>query len=564
VSEPDEGPSHEQRGRDVLIAEPVLIATLAAICIVVAFIGVPRMRIYGHDVFVSLDGAWRVLHGQRPVVDFFAQMGPAYYLLHAAGLRLAGYDARGLGYGTTLVAVLISVWSFFLLRARMVRLTLFLATVSLVLLAVAPFPLGHMPWDDSFAMKHNRYEYAITGLVLLECFLGPGGTETRRRQFASGFSSGIACALLLFLKISYGLVALVLIAVSAVFRSRERVRLAGVAVGMASFLLPMLAYLRFDIPALLREFRLLAAVRGSAVSFWQIITRWYLDRFEVLLLPVLAVLVSFLPGVATRRRIELWTATALAIGAGTLLLMTNTQPSMYPLNGAMALILMSEIDRLRRAGPSLAANSLATNSLVTICALVVAIPLFLDSSGLILAAGDKLLRPDALEVYRLDGAHLDALEFADSTAVMETLAREDNGQLLAENVNEGFALLRANSGPTETVRGMGMSNPFSYGLLRPPSHGGSVVISATDVSESAVPPMELLVGDADLLLVPKFPDFDRETLHIVTAKYPDLLGRIYSPVAESEHWLLFRRVRRGKDDPPPSSPAIAHQISGTQ
>ena len=62
-------------------------------------LGVPRMRLFGHDVFISLDGGWRVLNGQRPVVDFYAQMGPAYYLLHAAGMWLAGTAAAGLGSG---------------------------------------------------------------------------------------------------------------------------------------------------------------------------------------------------------------------------------------------------------------------------------------------------------------------------------------------------------------------------------------------------------------------------------------------------------------------------------
>jgi hypothetical protein len=90
---------------------------------------------------------------------------------------------------------------------------------------------------------------------------------------------------------------------------------------------------------------------------------------------------------------------------------------------------------------------------------------------------------------------------------------------------------------------MGLGNPFSYGLLRPPSRGGSVVIGVTDVSRSAVPPLDLLVGNADLLLFPKFPDSDREPLRIIVDRYPELLGSLYSQVAESEHWKLYRRVR---------------------
>src|ERR1035438_1372010 len=78
-------------------ANQALGGVLALVCLTVALVGVPRLRIYGHDIFIALDGAWRVVNGQRPAIDFFAQMGPAYYLLHAAGLRLAGNAAIGLG-----------------------------------------------------------------------------------------------------------------------------------------------------------------------------------------------------------------------------------------------------------------------------------------------------------------------------------------------------------------------------------------------------------------------------------------------------------------------------------
>ncbi len=530
----EDGPSTQQK------TPLALVGCLTAICIAVAFVGVPRMRLFGHDVFVSLDGGWRVLHGQRPVVDFFAQMGPAYYLLHAAGLRLAGFAARGLGYGTTFVAVLISGWSFFLLRRRMMASAFVLTSIGLVLLAVAPFPLGNAPWDTSFAMKHNRYEFAITGIVFLECFLPSSTEDGGKKQFAGGFSSGLACSLLVFLKISYGLVAVGLLAVSVAFRRQKFRRVAAIVAGLACFTIPMLAYLHFDVRALLREYRLLAQVRGSGVRVSSILNRWYQDRFEVSLLPVLAVLSSFLPGIPVRRRIELLAATALGVGAGTLLLLTNTQASMYPLNTVMALIVMNEVASLRHVcAPLVAAPLLA------IGALIVAVPLCLDASGLVLAVGDKLLRPDVAAAggYQLEGSHLAALEFFEDRGVSESLYRNDNGQPFVEITNEGFALLRGNTGPTESVRGMGLSNPFSYGLLRPPSRGGSVVIAQTDVSKSAVPPLDLLVGNADLLLIPKFPDLDRDTLQIIIDTYPDLLGTLYLQVAESEHWKLYRRVR---------------------
>ena len=58
----------------------VLLVALAVICGVTAFIGIVPTRIYGHDVFVGLEGGWRVINGQRPHVDFVSAWGPVWLM----------------------------------------------------------------------------------------------------------------------------------------------------------------------------------------------------------------------------------------------------------------------------------------------------------------------------------------------------------------------------------------------------------------------------------------------------------------------------------------------------
>jgi hypothetical protein len=316
-----------------------ILVSLGLINLIVFGVGVPPLRIYGHDVFISLDGAWRILNGQIPVVDYYAQMGPLYYLLHASGLALAGGNARGLGYGSALAGVLIALWSFLLLRRRMAPAPFFLACLAVVLLAVAPFPLGLEPWQSAFSMKHNRYGFALTSLVLLESFLDPDKCSGRKMQFGGGFSTGLACVTLLFLKISYGLVALVIAAASILFRPSEWSRLTGLAAGFLLAGLPILTYLRFDVGALVREYRLLAAVRGRGLTPFSVLKRFYVDRFEAAPLLLLTSLIATLPGTPFRRRIALGVAALLATTAGTLLLLTNTQLRGLPLLAAVALLL---------------------------------------------------------------------------------------------------------------------------------------------------------------------------------------------------------------------------------
>ena len=510
----------------------LLAVLLLLVCLAVAIVGVPRLRMFGHDVFVSLDGGWRVLNGERPQVDFYAQMGPVYYLLHAAGLWLAGNNARGLGYGSALATTLISFWAFFVLRPRMKSAPFFVACLFLALLAAAPFPLGYGFTQAAFSMKHNRYGYALTSLVLLESFLPEKG-DSRRLRFAGGFSTGLACALLLFLKISFGLVALTLAAVSLPLRSGARIRLAGMAAGFAAFSIPIMGYLRFDLPALVSEYRVLAAVKRGAIGTHDVIKRIYVDRFEIAPVALLVALVSLLPGVSVRRRFTLTLVVAMATVAGTLLLLTNTQPFGLPLLGAASLLLLNEVTAAVPEGTSPPQMA----PLLAIGLLAVAIPMCIDAAGLGAAMADKFLREKL--GYRFQEAPLASIEFVDCATPCPP---NDDGKNLVRYTEEGIALVQANGRPGESVRGLGASNPFSFATLRPPSHGGAVVLSKTDISAVAMPPEKMLIGDVALILAPKFPASERDTLAVILNAYPNMLGVEYLPVAESPNWVLYRRA----------------------
>lgn len=478
---------------------------------------------FGHDVFISLDGGWRVLHGQRPVVDFFAQMGPAFYLLHAAGLALAGHAAAGLGYGTGIVAVLLSVWSVLLLRRRMAAVPFFLGCLFLVLLATAPYPLGFLPTQTAFSMKHNRYGFALLGLVMLECFLAEGDEEIPRQRFWSGFSTGLASALALFLKISYGLVGLGFAVLSVALGKHALSRQAGIGVGVLAVAAPMFLYLRFDFGAILREYRWLAEVNGPAVSFHAIAVRFYQDRLEFGAILLLTWLVIRRHGIEGTRRAVLAAATLLAIVMGTLLLLTNTQPGGHPLVAVAALLLMNEASRKH------------SPALMGLGGLLVVLPLTLDGAGLALALGEKAWRQHP--AYGFQAKHLSGLVFEDSPFDHPN----DNGAALVQYTEEAMDLLRRESRPEETVRGLGVSNPFSYAMLRRPPAGGAVNLSNTNLGEGTIPPRDMLLGDPDLLLLPVYPASGRVLLGMALEENHFLEG--YRQVAESANWRLYRRQK---------------------
>ncbi len=111
----------------------------------------------------------------------------------------------------------------------------------------------------------------------------------------------------------------------------------GIAVGLLAAGLAMMAYLRFDFAAFWSDLRLMSAARSSSLSLWNV--RWSLFKGlgDFLPLALLAVLVSSIT--ATVR--PLLVAALVWIG-GALLLATNAQPSGYPLNAVLALLLVEQ------------------------------------------------------------------------------------------------------------------------------------------------------------------------------------------------------------------------------
>src|SRR3954447_15018475 len=90
----------------------IVLAALSLICAATVFIGTPRLCKYTPDVFIFLDGGWRILHGQRPHVDFFSGIGPVTYLINALGLVLAGMRPAGLGVGSAILGMVVGLWAY--------------------------------------------------------------------------------------------------------------------------------------------------------------------------------------------------------------------------------------------------------------------------------------------------------------------------------------------------------------------------------------------------------------------------------------------------------------------
>ena len=117
-----------------------LLAMAASRCWVAMY----GVRYFAHDSFMVLDGAWRMLNGQRPHVDFNSMIGPAAYLPTVVGLLLASNTAAGFGYGQAMVALVLGIWAY-LLGTKFYEVPRVIYALCVAAIAVSPALWGCLP-----------------------------------------------------------------------------------------------------------------------------------------------------------------------------------------------------------------------------------------------------------------------------------------------------------------------------------------------------------------------------------------------------------------------------------
>ena len=142
------------------------------------------------DVFVLLDGAWRILQGQIPHTDFTNPIGVVIYALIAAGMRISGPDATSLVWACTLLLAVVAIWATWVAYAHLSPWLACGLVVFLAMLCVATRPLGYPIEVHSYAMLYNRIGWIFLCVLFVQAFIPP---RTHRRvsrwpmQFRSGF-----------------------------------------------------------------------------------------------------------------------------------------------------------------------------------------------------------------------------------------------------------------------------------------------------------------------------------------------------------------------------------------
>jgi hypothetical protein len=517
------------------------VLLILAVCTGTALIGAVHTRIFGHDIFVLLDSGWRVENGQRPAVDFLPGVGELLPLVMAIGLKLAGNSVRGIGYASALLGAIVGLVSYAIARNRMAWTSAGLASLSLTLIAVAPYPLGLLPNMFSHAMVYNRYGFALLGMVVLESFQPPRGT---RLGLLLPALTGIISAALLFLKPSYGLVALVFAASSVLLDRRTWRRPIGILLGLTAGILAMMAWLRFDFEAVFRSLRLLAGAKSSGLSLWDI--RWAVlkglpDFLGLVLLAVFLSVIRSSKESLARSFGPLGVAILVMLG-GALLLATNAQAGGYPLNAVLAILLVEQgLAAVKVSGIGATSGFLRADTIILLVGLLCFLPdLLANAGGLGFAMLESRRNPPVSEVPRFQSANLAGLLLYDVSSGTDADYRS-NGRVYVSYVNDGMDLIRRVSTPAETVFTLDIFNPFPFALLRPPASGGSDCMAFNhQFNDAHKPTPDQLFGSADVVMVPKHPSASDTDAQALFRNYLPTIQARYRLCAETELWQLYK------------------------
>lgn len=523
--------------RRYLVTSPIAVAVLAVMAISAILLVAPASTVtskYFNDLLVFLDGGYRVVMGQVPNRDFHTALGPLAFYVPGFGYWLSGRLGMAMPVGMTAVIVLVVPIMIHVLQTRLRPLIAIPIGVLLLLVLAAPHNTGEMVTNISFAMFYNRIGWALLGLLLL-MHLAP--LRPVRHQIAFDTVSAVVLTLfLLYLKISYGLVAvtfLLLVLLQAVQR-----RWAFLSLLILGACIGLIEMLWGGTRAHVDDLVVAASVSGS---------KTILSYVHVLLINLAEYAPFFLiAGLAVwhTRRVSDFLFYGFCATAGLALLMQNFQE-----HGVVVLLVgiavaVESLARSRSDDGSAVFDIAARGGWLV--ALVLMLPIGL-ASGAALGLHAAMAMSGA-------GTSLD-LPNARGLRVAETINEWDYKLYrdYADTLEAGGVLLASLDTPVKKVLVIDFASPFTslMGLEAPESGTAWMHDGRNFDAEFHFPPEEFLRG-VELAMIPKRP-IAGTTTDLMREIYGAYFEQNFKVVRNTEEWTLLRRTKStsGTQEPHP-------------
>ena len=517
----------------------VLVLAMAVTCALL--LALPSQTVttkYVSDLFISLDGAHRVVSGQAPSRDFHTPLGPLAYYLPAIGYWMSGSLGGAMPTGMALLLLALAPAMAYIVSSRFRPAIALPFAAFLILILAVPINLGDGVTALSFAKFYNRIGWAALA-ALLVMYLRPEHPRPRQ-DWWDALSAALLTLVMITTKITYGLVALSFL-VFLLLDPRQR-RWVGLAMAVILTIgLLAEAIWRGSMPHL-SDLLLTARVSGGLRGTWGQIIDHVLGNFADY------VLLSLFAGLALWRTRSLRDVLFYAFCAvtGFLVINQNFQAWGIITIHAAAAVAAETILRSSDEAPEPIGRSWSVTAGAKLLFLALVLPTIVHCTiALGLHAAVASMRfGDAVALAPLDRIRLVNLwTWSDHEVATKYLSA----------VQDGAAALSSLDPRPSRICVLDVANPFSASLgVEPPRGDSSWLLLGRTISATNFVPPDRLLADVQVVMQPKTledpagakesKEVGGETLQILYGPY---IAAHFEPVRETEHWIIHLKRQPG-------------------
>lgn len=515
------------------------------------------ISVWTHDNFTYLDGAYRILKGQTPHVDFVTPIGLFGYLLPFFGLKMAGSYSLALPATDLIATAIIITLAIIVSRNRLYVFPGLLLITYAWLLASVPVNAGDQAQYISYSMFYNRYGWALL-LILFVLYVGSKEADNVSGIF-DAIVGTIVLAVLFYLKLSYFAMASAFLVILAC-KSKYHVKMAAIyflnlimIILIMELLFPGLNVGYFN--DLMTALQSSGAIRGGMYAAINFLYRNITD----------IILVVFIMALSARIAAMRWLDYAFAAYvflATYILLNQNAQTrNMVTLFAVSVWAMQITLARLAEALKNGADERLKTTKAIACGVLALSVLLAaqpfatrLYAMAIIYARSKPMTENKAIGLEKLkkvyvykDANYLSGIDkdhySNKETYLLRKRIRRDwlAEQEYVETVTDGVDLLSKHLKTNDSVIVMDMVNPFNFLLnTRPPKKSYSFLHLHRTFNLGAARPKPSVLDDASLVMIPNYPIEMPERDALLEVFGPNLRSK-YTVIGSDRYWTLLRK-----------------------
>lgn len=514
--DPNEHVSRRSRSFSPRLSVILLGVILAAL---LALPGATVTTKYVNDLFIFLDGAYRILQGQVPNIDFHTSLGPIAFYLPAFGLGVTGQMGGAMPVGMALAVLVLAVIAAEIITGRMRSIIGVPLALFLLLGVAAPSNTGEGVGELSFAMFYNRLGWTSLGLLIVMYLPRHDGV---RRDLPDALCATVLVLLMTYTKITYGLVELAFL-VFLLFDPRQR---RWVAISLGLTVASVLIIESFWGGGLnhIADLRLASDVSGGLPTLRTLGDVVLRNLPDVAIYAIFALLLLWL-----RRRLCDLLFVGFCAGGGVMIIEQNFQIIGIVTLGASAAViaeLLTSSNFPARQAAAARGLPLLLAALLLPAAAVNATNLSMHAFYGLSTRGEPVPLP-AFQNIRLLPMWSEG-QFATFQRYNASLA-------------DGAGALAALGEAPERVAVLDFVNPFSAGMTLPPPVGDSTWYHwGRTLNREHHPKPQDFFADVRLILDPKSP-IEAWTANGMRDIYADYIAHNFQLAVETEHWRVYRR-----------------------